>query len=228
MEVVTLDDLDLRNMTDTATVAFFSTLFEMAGFFSTDGERILRTYNGYRNRKWVEALFEKTANCGYFRRSMITYGKSLPYSAIEPLITNELIADFCLADDLLKSLYYEYQIYHYQQCFTATPKIPHTVRHCLKELCAARLAFRRQKLSYLRIAYCSRVPRKIHKLYDASRCTQEFIGEIDLDAVFSIMPIIFELYPRDTASDAAPLSKLCRKYARLIAFCDEAAASLSD
>lgn len=226
MEVVTLEDLALRNMVNKALVAFLSTLMEMLGYFSVDGERILHDCNGYRNRKWVEALFEVAANEGYFRKPSMRAEDALPYAVVQPLITNELIADICLADNLLKALYHEYLFYDYQLKFTNAPKVPHTVRRHMKELRSARQDFCRQKTIYLRIAYRGRVPRKYRSLYDVANCTQEFVGEIKLDSIFSIMPTISQLHPRDNASDAIPISKLCRKYASLRAFCDEAIASL--
>lgn len=227
MQCVPRDYLVDHHTAFAPAVAYYAAIHELFGYFTIYGEQIRERHHGYDDRRWIRGLVKVTADVGFFRRPGMRIEHAPSFSDIWPLITADLVADYCLADDLLRSLYFEYLLYDYQKTFAAAPKTPHTVQRRLKEISSARRDFRLQKYRYLRVAYHGHVPRKVQNKFQVEVCGHTFMGGIDLLAVYSGMPIVLEEHPRRNTADNESLSKLCRKHESLFAFCDEAIASLS-
>lgn len=227
MDFITLDDLAQADLADNAVLEYFGTLYEMVGNFTIDGERLLNLYAGYNDRKWVEALFRVAADSGCFRRPDLPIERALPFSVVRPLITNYMIADFCLADDILEAAFYEYILSYYQKRLISLQPATHEIRQTIKNLRRARLAFAEQKCAYLEIAYLKRVPHKVYRLFEVCNYSRHSVAKNDLVATLEVMPAVFEKYPRHESVDLSPVSKLYRKHFKIFAFCDEVITSLS-
>lgn len=146
--------------------------------------------------------------------------QGLPFDVIRPLITPELVADFCLASDLMEVTFYERLLAEqYQQLSCQQPK---SNQRSIKELRVARRKFNRQKLKYMDLAYGPQRESYIDEAFDV--CSRVTENQLQRDIWFSteIMLVVFQICPRgENVTDLAPVDKLCRKYIHYFTICAE-------
>ena len=81
-----------------AVLCYFGTLYYLIGSFPCEGAEVLQR-NGYRSHAWVESLYELAADFGCFGREEPTK-VVLPFEAIQPFITPEIVAVIVYASRL--------------------------------------------------------------------------------------------------------------------------------
>lgn len=224
---MTLDELAELNLIDRAVLEYLGTLYLIGGYCSANGAQILAQDSGYNSRAWVESLLKVAADCGCFRRPSMPIEQAIPFTLVRPLITPGLIAEFCLADDILQAIYHEHLFFIYHRRVNQADSIAHRFKRTLQSLHDARHEFCRQKQHYLRIARRGKVPHRIYKFFDMNFDDNRPGPKAEFLPTFAVLPSVLKLHPRPLTADLVPLSDLCRKYAHLLAFCDEALASLS-
>lgn len=201
-----------NGLSDNCVLDYFGTLYEMASDFSCAGIDLARR-KGFCSRAWVEAFFRKAAENHCFANESCPQG--LPFQAIRPLITDDIIALFCLANDILEAAFYEHQLLQQQKIVNTWPS-DKTNRQLLQRLRLARRKFLRQKKLYLELAYGHGRAQIVEHIYDVTIEPRVNSMQRDIRFALDIMPIVVQTHPRDDhGSDRAPLNKLCRKHARL-------------
>jgi len=207
-----ISDVAEYGLSDNCVLEYFGTLYEVASNFHCTGEMILQ-HNGFRSRVWVESLFELAANSGCL--------EGLPFEAIQPLITQEIVAHFCLANDILETAFYEYSLFKQYQELQSLPPAKLT-NQTLKELRIARRKFCSQKMEYLNLAYGLKLASKSKCTYDVCTVYKRDAMQQNILLALELMPIVYQAYPRnENTADMAPVRKLCRKYIRLFTICTE-------
>ena len=212
-----MSTVDEHGLADNCILEYFCTLYEMIPGFCISGEEILRQ-KGYRNRVWVETLFEVAARNHCFITEKCPGG--LPFRAVQPFITQDMVADFCLANNILEAAFYEYQMF--QQCQKLSSLRPKSSNQAIKDLHIAKRKFRKCKMKYISLAYGHEPAEGIVRIYDTCVVAQNNKMQQNVIAALELMPIVFKLCPRDeNAADTVSIRKLCRKYIRLFNICAE-------
>ncbi len=202
-----------------AVLYYFGTLYYLIGSFPCEGAEVLQR-NGYRSHAWVESLYELAADFGCFGREEPTK-VVLPFEAIQPFITPEIVALVCLADDLLRVAYYEYLIIQLRSQMLGGFYANRKSERILKQIRQVRKKLYFQKKEYLRIAY-GKSFKGIRKSYDMNRVYSGNVLQKNLLETFEFVPIVSRLYPRDPfAADLSPISRLYRKYKDIFLLCKE-------
>lgn len=214
---IDIDIIAQHNLSENCVLEYFGTLYEVISHFRCTGEEILRQ-NGFRDGRWVRSLFKIVADHHCFANSNCPEG--LPFEVVSPLITSELVADFCLASNIFETAFYEHLLsQQYQKLSSSSAEDD---KQTLKNLRMARRKFCKQKMEYMTLAYGPKLSRELVRTHDV--CTTHRGNVLQQDVMFSLelMPIVFQLCPRDeSAVDTAPLRKLYRKYACLFYLCAE-------
>ncbi len=205
-----------HNLSENCVLEYFGTLYEVISHFRCTGEEILRR-NGFRDSRWVQSLFKIAADHHCFANTNCPEG--LPFEVVLPLITPELVADFCLASNILETAFYEYLLFQQYQKVSALP-LTKDSRRALRDLRIARRKFCKQKTEYMNLACDQKLPHELTRACDVCTTHKGNILQPDVMFALELMPIIFQLCPRDkSAVDTAPLRKLYRKYAHLFYLC---------
>lgn len=217
--MISLEIITQHNLSEHCVLEYFGTLYEIISQFSCTGEEILRR-NGFRSRAWVESLFAIAAEHRCFAN--VNCPQGLPFGAIRPLITPELVAVFCLASDLMEATFYERLLAEQYQQLSCQQS--NSNQQLIKGLRVARRKFNRQKLKYMDLAYGPHRESYIDEAFDV--CSKVAENRLQRDIWFSteIMPIVFQVCPRgENVTDLAPVDKLCRKYIHYFTICTEVA-----
>lgn len=205
---------------DSYVVDFLGTLFRLAGNFAVDTEFLLQ-HPGFRSRSWVEALFEVGASYGCF--------KGVPFEALQPYITQNIVALFCLAGDIMEASFYEYFLIKRREEILRRPDRTREDEQILKRLREARIKFVNQKKAYLKLAFAgTKVPKEMKRAFDLNVIIRGDQLQREVRHTIEGMPHVFEFYPRDNSSDLAPLSRLYIKYSQLFAQSEESDSSASE
>lgn len=205
---------------DSYVVDFLGTLYRLASSFAVDAEFLLQ-YPGFRSRPWVEALFEVGAHYGCF--------KGVPFEALQPYITQNIVALFCLADDIMEAAFYEHCLIKRREEILRHPDRTREDEQILKRLREARLKFMNQKKSYLKLAFAgTKVPKRLKRTFDLNVVVRGDQLQQEIHHTIEGMPHVFEFYPRNDSSDLAPLSRLYIKYSQLFAQSEESDSSASE
>lgn len=218
MEGVDAELITQHGLSDNCILEYFGTLYEVISHFRCTGEEILRR-NGFRSRSWVESLFAMAAKHHCFANEKCPEG--LPFEVVQPLITQELIAMFCLGSDILETAFYERLLLQQQRALSTLPS-SRTANHVIRDLRIARRKICKRKQEYLDLAYGSRLAKNLVEAFDV--CSVYNHNKLQRDVMLSldILPIVFQLYPRDeNTPDMAPVRKLCRKSVRLFSISAE-------
>lgn len=203
-----------------AALYYFGTLYYLIGQFPCEGAEILRCNNGFRNRAWVESFFKLAADYGCFGREKPTK-VILPFEAIQTIITPEIIALVCLADDLLRATYYEHCLIELRTQILGGFYADRKHERILKQLRQARQKIYVQKKVYLRLAYGKNL-KGIRDSYDMNETSHPDTLKKNLLDTFDFVPIVSRCYPRDLfAADLSPLSRIYRKYEEVFSLCKE-------
>lgn len=210
-----------RNLSDCCVLEYLGTLYQLAYRFRCSGEEILQ-HNGFRSQAWVESLFMVAAKNHCFAGANCPNG--LPFRAIQPLITGEIVAHFCLAGDLLETAFYEHLLFQQSQKLNSLAQTRANIE-ISKQLQLARQKFARQKAEFIKLAYGPKPAKKIINMYNVCLIAKDNKMQQEILLTLEVMPTVFQLYPRDeNTPDMAPVRKLCRKYIRLFTICAESEA----
>ncbi len=213
-----LDTLVQSNLSDNCVLEYFGTLYEIAYQFRCTGEEILR-HNGFRSRAWVESLFAVAARNRCFASTHNPNG--LPFEAIRPLITPEIVAHICLANDLLETTFYEYLLFQQQQMLNNLPQTKASAQ-ALKQIHTVRRKFATEKTVFLKLAYGPKPTSQVVNIYNDFSTSKKNKLRQDVLLALELMPVVFQIYPReDNTADMARVQKLCRKHIRLFTICSD-------
>lgn len=205
-----------------AVLYYFGTLYYLMWQFPCEGAEILQ-HEGFHNRAWVESLFKLAADYGCFGRETPTK-VILPFEAVRTIITPEIVARVCLADDVLRTTYYEYRLIELRTQIFSNLDANYRFDYILKRIRQACQKIRAQKKRYLRIAY-GKSTKSIRKSYSMSNIRTGDALQYNLLNTFDFIPVVSSLYPRSSAIDLAPLSRIRRKYQDVFSLCEESDSS---
>lgn len=216
-------ELDYRNLQtkeckELCVVLYFKVLYEIAREFTCTGEEVLKIPQ-HHDRPWADQLFEILT-----RRQ--AFGSNIDFHDIAPLLNREIIALFCLADDILMTLSYEFALRKQVEALVITPKT--TENQLLqRNLTTASQKLRRVRCNiFQKLAYSGEVPDSMrlilrHVFNNPHETLPKELKEqyTDLILALRIAPIVYEYIPRSHGSRPAVLSRLVKRYRSYIDDC---------
>lgn len=209
---IDMQSIAWRGLTKNCILEYFATLWEMSSGFCCTGAEILEQ-NGFRNRAWAESLFRVAAEQHVFANCNLPSG--LPFEAVQPLITDEIVAYLCLADDILEAAFYE-RLINEQRQYDHDFSSRSAQKSYFRTLKIAKRKFREQKQKYLKLAYSDKIPQQFQRAYEVDTPQSRSNLQRSVWLALDLLPIVYELNPRDKdATDKSRLMGLWRKYAHL-------------
>lgn len=209
-------NLDHRNLQtkeckELCVVLYFKVLYEIACEFTCTGGEVAKIPQHY-DRLWADQLFEILT-----RRQ--AFGSCVDFHDVAPLLNREIIALFCLADDILMTSSYEFILRNQVEELVTAPKT-NANRLLKNRLTTASQKLRRVRCNtFQKLAYGDEVPNSMRLMW---RCVFKNHHEIldreleercaDLITALRTAPIVYEYIPRSPGSRPAVLSRLVKRY----------------
>lgn len=208
--------------------SYFTALFNIGMGFTATGEEIL-AYPGCRDLHWAKSLFaaikpiSKLLSSNHFpkeQKSNLRVLKALAYASdeeISELLSREIVAIFCLADNVLAALYHEYILYQQYTILAKHTPVSKEDAMTIRQLRWTASKFRKIKKNFLKIAFGGNLDMAQRMGLEA-----EFIGSrtsILHDALVAA-PIIYRYCPRYLTSDWSQITKLRKKYRDRVYYCE--------
>ena len=200
---------------EACTMLYFKVLFEMALGFTCTGEDVLNIPQ-HSDRPWATKFFEILIRHEVF-------GPNVSFQEVSSLLDREYIALFCLADDILMSMSYEFILRE------KLKEISHQKRTYENKGLIKRLNTISQKLrrirckEFQRLAYNNGMPdfvkEAVYFVFQESESSVMQIEDqserdviLDLRAALHFAPIVYQYFPRSHGSRPAILSRLVKHY----------------
>lgn len=114
----------------------------------------------------------------------------LPFRAIQPLITGEIVAHFCLASDILETAFYEHLLFQQSQKLNSLAQTKANIE-ISKQLQLARQKFARQKAEFIKLAYGPKTAKKIINMYNVCLIAKDNKMQQEILLTLEVMPTVF-------------------------------------
>lgn len=221
-----LNTSNIKNeeLTALCVVDYFVALFSIGSTFTVTGEDILQR-PGCRDMRWATNMLTamrpaaKLLSDGHFsseQDSTLRLLRTLLLVSdeeIKMLLTREVAAVFCAADNILATMYHEYIMYRYRTKLESSSPLSKEDRARIRQLRTGLTKFHKLKKTFLRIAFVNDL--------DARRSAGFDVGTIGsktslLHDAMMAAPIVYRYCPRYLTSDWSQITKLRQKYRDVI------------
>ncbi len=213
-----------EELTALCVVDYFVALFSIGSTFTVTGEDILQR-PGCRDMRWATNMLTamrpaaKLLSDGHFsseQDSTLRLLRTLLLVSdeeIKMLLTREVAAVFCAADNILATMYHEYIMCRYCAKLESSLPLSKEDRARIRQLRTGSTKFRKLKKTFLKVAFASDL--------DARRSAGFDVGAIGsktslLHDAMMAAPIVYRYCPRHLTSDWSQITKLRQKYRNVI------------
>lgn len=205
---------------------YFTALFEISMDFTVTGEELL-AYSGYCDLDWAKSLFTamkpatRLLSSDYFtdeQKSKLKILKALACASeeeIAALLSREIVAIFCAADNILTALYCEYVLHWQGAALQKRATLTKDERAQLRQIRCVLPKFRKVKEAYIEITTDGGPDMAYRMGLEA-----EFVGsKTPIHDALLAAATVYQYCPRNLTADQIRLTKLCRKHGDSIAYC---------
>lgn len=214
-----MDTSNIINNPELTTVCateYFATLLATGEHFPVAADQILRN-RGYRDYDWVRAMLSTIVMSGILFPHRIGKVPSAALDEVEAMLSREAVAQLCLADNILVTMYHEYVAYYHQKILARQPQPTKDERALARRLSVIQTKFRKLKETFLSLAFDGRLPRKYQAFFSV-----EFI---DLSSsfykAFAVAPLVYRAFPRYNDTDFAQILRLRQRYRNDLIACEK-------
>lgn len=208
---------------------YFVALFELGSNFTATGEDILR-YPGYRDLHWATSLLSAMRPAARLfagdhfdpkqkeQMKILRVLSSAPEEEVNALLTREIVAVFCAADNILATMYHEYIAQRYSTKLEAIAQPSKEDRMRVRRLRNVSAKFGRLKKAFLWVAFGNSLDAKRKAQFDISVISSQ--SSVLHDAIMAA-PVVYRYCPRYLTSDWSQITKLRQKYRDMIIECEQ-------
>lgn len=220
-----------NELTALCAAAYFAAVLDAGLHFPVEGETILRR-PGYRDYDWVMKLLstmrpllqalpgaqpddppELRKLRGFLR---------IPDDEFDALLSHEIVATLCLADNVLSAMYHEYILRQQCQFLAKTHADDKDTRAQLRHLRTAAEKFRKLKAQFLGFAFQGQPGPKQLVRFDARVVDRVCPAFAD---AFIAAPVVLRHCPRHLTADWSQITNLRTKFRHEIALCEQTRAA---
>lgn len=209
-------------------IDYFVALFDISTNFTSTSEKILAR-PGYRDSNWAKNLFitmrpaNRLLSSGHYApkdESELRLLKVLTCASdadLDEILSREIVAIFCAADNILASMYHENILYKQYRIAKDSHKDT-------RQLHRAQLRFSKLKKHFLSVAFDGNLTKVQSEKFRVEHLPSK--TSILRDAL-TIAPVIYQYCPRYLTSDWSLVANMRQKYRSQIELC-EATMSIPD
>lgn len=200
---------------------YLAGLLQVGFLFTVSGEEVLEQI-GYRDHNWAANLLQGVAPLGNHVGRGGLHAFATPEA--EALLTGEVVALLCLADNVVTALYHEYILHEHAAHVASSPCLSKDQRSEIRNCQNAATKFRKLKEAFLKIAFPDVPPRDYKIFFDVSIINA---AKRELYYALAGAPIVYRELPRYLTADYSKITKLRQKYRDYI-YVSELSRSQSD